>query len=622
MASTLSEWFGAALDVEEDTPLDRYTETLAVHAGETVHVAFATWADWPNVERAALITLRVEDDNGREVSMDGWGSVSPKVGPFRYVEPGSRLSPGRTHLTVTIPEGGCVLRLAGRSWVRGVRTFLAHPRTLQRWDNPAAGWREKLGAFTKLEPGTTSVSIRATLVGGDSSIDERRTAVEFVTDSVGPRLPAQGQTVDRANGAVTKFVRDPESPRDFIADVPVPEGATHMRWRWASPDADQIQTVGSPVVECVTAPRDTLADFLEDLDDEQTLVLIDSTAPPLGSGTITIRPNNLANLYASLGVAVISIGFGRLRGNRRRQAPLIFQAGREEMESVVAQVADQGRRRRCVYVCSSFASTAAVGRTDMLKMYDWSVLYEIRDNMEEFNRVGYSKWYSAPSEVLQCLKSDRISTVSPALAAKVAAIAPGRKAVVSPNAIMSHFIDASVPMRDLALVEERRRAGVVGYVGHLTDAWFDWHRFLYAATQLASTRFELVGPGIPNYISLPPNVTYLGAVKQTELAQIAQRWAVGVIPFVDSPLTLGVDPNKLFEYCAWGLRTVSARMGSIDECPTAVSYETAEAFVAEIERALATPWSQEELDAAAEFLTVSSWRTRATQTLDLMGVPW
>lgn len=359
---------------------------------------------------------------------------------------------------------------------------------------------------------------------------------------------------------------------------------------------------------------------MQDLAEGQSLVLIDSTAPPLGSGTITIRPNNLANMYASLGIAVISVGFGRLQGNRRRQSPLVFQAGREEIEDVVAAVAAEGGMRQCVYVCSSFASTLAVGRSDLLKMNGWKVLYEIRDNMEEFNRVGYSKWYSPSSEVLQCLKSDQITTVSPALAAKVSAIAPGRSAVVSPNAIMSRFIDSSLSMRDLELVESRRAQGVVGYVGHLTDAWFDWHRFLYAAAQLPSTRFELVGPGIPNYISLPSNVTHLGAVKQDELAEIGLRWSVGLIPFIDSPLTLGVDPNKLFEYCAWGLRTVSARMGSIDDCPTAVTYDSAEAFVAEIERALATPWSQEELDAASTFLETSSWRTRALQTLDLMGV--
>ena len=39
-------------------------------------------------------------------------------------------------------------------------------------------------------------------------------------------------------------------------------------------------------------------------------------------------------------------------------------------------------------------------------------------------------------------------------------------------------------------------------------------------------------------------------------------------------------------------------MGSIDDCPTAVTYDSADGFVAEIEKALTTPWSQQELDAA------------------------
>lgn len=620
MAETLSTWFSEPLVEPDDSLLEEYSESFVVHEGEWVQTTFSTWADWPNIDRAALITVRVDDAQGNEIAVPDWPSVSPRLGQYKYVEPGSRFSPGRTRIAVTIPAGGVRLHLAGRPWRRGVTTFLAKPRSLQRTDGPDSSWRDRLGSFRELEPGTVAATVTTTIIGGGGKAEERRAALHFVRDDFGPLLPAFGQTVDRVNGAVTKFVKDPSEPRRYVAQFPVPEGATHLRWSFAGPDAEQIATVGEPTVECTTFAGDTLQDFVADLAEGQSLVLIDSTAPPLGSGTITIRPNNLANMYASMGIAVISVGFGRLQGNRRRQSPLVFQAGREEIEDVVALVAAEGRARQCVYVCSSFASTLAVGRSDLLKMNGWQVLYEIRDNMEEFNRVGYSKWYSASSEVLQCLKSDQITTVSPALAAKVAAIAPGRRAVVSPNAIMSRFIDGSVSMRDLELVEDRRAQGIVGYVGHLTDAWFDWHRFLYAAARLPSTRFELVGPGIPNYISLPSNVTHLGAVKQDELAKIGLRWSVGLIPFIDSPLTLGVDPNKLFEYCAWGLRTVSARMGSIDDCPTAVTYDSADGFVAEIERALATPWSQEELDAASTFLAASSWQARAIQTLDLMGV--
>ncbi|KQZ89867.1 hypothetical protein ASD62_11720 [Phycicoccus sp. Root563] len=622
MAEPMSAWFSEPLVTTEDPLLEDYAESLAVHEGETVEATFWTSANWANVEGAALITVRVDDAEGNEVVVPDWPSVSPRLGQYKYVEPGSAYSPGRTRVRVTIPVGGVRLTFAGHAWRSGVTTFMAKPRALQRTDAPDSKWFDRMGSFHAIEPGTVSATVTTTIIGGGVKPEERRAALQFVRDGFGPLLPAFGQTVDRHNGAVTKFAKDPSEPHQYVAHFPVPEGATHLRWTFSGADAERIATVGEPVIEYTAFPRDSLQDFLDDLAQGQSLVLIDSTAPPLGSGTITIRPNNLANMYASMGIAVISIGFGRLQGNRRRQSSLVFQAGREEIEDVVALVAAQGRARQCVYVCSSFASTLAVGRSDLLRMNGWQVLYEIRDNMEEFNRVGYSKWYSASSEVLQCLKSDQITTVSPALAEKVAAIAPGRSAVVSPNAIMSRFIEGSVHMRNLQLVEHRRTQGVVGYVGHLTDAWFDWHRYLYAAAQLPSTRFELVGPGIPNYISLPPNVTYLGAVKQDELAEIGLRWCVGLIPFIDSPLTLGVDPNKLFEYCAWGLRTVSARMGSIDDCPTAVTYDSADGFVAEIEKALTTPWSQQELDAATTFLASSSWRARAIQTLDLMGVTW
>ena len=50
---------------------------------------------------------------------------------------------------------------------------------------------------------------------------------------------------------------------------------------------------------------------------------------------------------------------------------------------------------------------------------NWHTVYEIRDDMEEFNRVGYSKWYSSQLEIKVAQLADKVVTVSPRLAQKI-----------------------------------------------------------------------------------------------------------------------------------------------------------------------------------------------------------
>ncbi|MDO4717569.1 MAG: hypothetical protein Q4B08_08400 [Propionibacteriaceae bacterium] len=369
------------------------------------------------------------------------------------------------------------------------------------------------------------------------------------------------------------------------------------------------------------AKADSLAAFLTELPDGAPLILIDSTAPALGSGLITIRPNNLTMQYSAMGYGVVSVGYGSLQGMERRPGPLIYQAPRAEFERVVATVAGEIKHRRCLYVCSSFPSAQAVAALDTLSGHGWRTLYEIRDDMEEFKRVGYSQWYTAESETLICQRADHITTVSPALSAKARTLSGNRaNPVTIPNAIHEHYIEKAAPLRTLEVVEAKRRTGIVGYVGHLTEAWFDWDFFLNCAERLPQTPFEIIGLGLPERITLPSNVLFHGPKKQHELQSFTQGWAVGLIPFKKSPLTRGVDPNKLFEYCAWGMRTVSADMGSIAECPTARSYSTFDEMLSAVKDALSKTWTQHELDHAEAYLRASTWRNRAERTLEVVGL--
>lgn len=469
-----------------------------------------------------------------------------------------------------------------------------------------------------LPVGTGSFRLRALIVSGATSTPVHY-ALQFLNEDGAPVLPSSDASVSPAIGSYVVLDRA-EATSWVEALVSVPDDATSVTVRPFKSRAE-CAVVCSLHLSTRDRAADSLDVFLDELDPEAPLILIDSTAPPLGSGLITIRPNNMAIQYSSLGIGVVSVGYGELQGIDRRPRERVYQAPRKEFGSVVERLAIEGVRRRCLYVCSSFPSPSAVVAMDRLKRTGWTTLYEIRDDMEEFKRVGYSQWYTAEGEALICRRADHITAVSPALARKAETLAlRQRTAIVIPNGIQPHFISKAAPLRSLEVVERKRSQGIVGYVGHLTDAWFDWDYVLRAAEALPENTFEIIGPGKPDTLRLPTNVNYLGPQPQDRLQSLTQEWAVGLVPFKKSPLTRAVDPNKLFEYVAWGMRTVAAEMGSIDECPTATAYHTFEEMLQAIKRALERPWTQHELDRAEVFLRESTWRRRAELTLEEVGL--
>ena len=160
----------------------------------------------------------------------------------------------------------------------------------------------------------------------------------------------------------------------------------------------------------------------------------------------------------------------------------------------------------------------------------------------------------------------------------------------------------------------------MGYVGHLTDSWFDWPLIEEAASRLPHITFEIIGHGAPDNLSLPANVKMLGAKSHDELPEIVAGWKVALIPFKDLPLTRSVDPNKIYEYFAWGLRCVSAPMGLVHEYPSTWVYRTADEFVDSIREAVETKMSDRELYTLDEFVQTASWDDRAVTMFEKLGI--
>ncbi len=121
---------------------------------------------------------------------------------------------------------------------------------------------------------------------------------------------------------------------------------------------------------------------------------------------------------------------------------------------------------------------------------------------------------------------------------------------------------------DSAWREPRRPARVaalpaprLGYAGALAE-WIDFELLEGVAAAFPAASLVLVGPDVGAGAALQrlaarDNVHWLGPVPHAELPQHVAAMDVCLIPFRATPLTRGVNPNKLYEYFALGKPVVS-----------------------------------------------------------------
>ena len=241
--------------------------------------------------------------------------------------------------------------------------------------------------------------------------------------------------------------------------------------------------------------------------------------------------------------------------------------------------------------------------------------------MEEFNRVGYSKWFEPELERQVVQRVDSIATVSPRLAEKMSIISRGTASpVVIQNAAPPALIAKGATLRTPQALASRLDHRVIGYMGHLTDSWFDWDLLITCALANPDLQFEIIGHGLPKNLDLPENITHLGPRTHDEFLDICRRWLVGLIPFQPTPLTYAVDPNKIYEYLAAGLRTVTAPMGSVALCPSTYVYERPEDFPSTLRRAVEEEFSEHELQIINEYVVGAGWENRARTLVSVSGL--
>lgn len=247
-------------------------------------------------------------------------------------------------------------------------------------------------------------------------------------------------------------------------------------------------------------------------------------------------------------------------------------------------------------------------QVELFRQQGWKVIYDCRDDWEEFAKVGMARWFDAEVEKSLVRQCEMTMCVSAPLVRKMSSLAPHSRVELVPNAVELDFLPAGYKHLPVD-------PPIIGYFGHLADAWFDWKAFDQIAQQCPQYRFEVIGHSAPVGLQLSNNVQLLGPKPWHELHRYASRWRAAIIPFRMGPLADGVDPIKIYEYLSFGLPVVSFIMPQIKGYPYTTTVNSVETFCAALESACSTEVGEQVI---AEFIAANTWEVRAQQLLGLL----
>lgn len=234
---------------------------------------------------------------------------------------------------------------------------------------------------------------------------------------------------------------------------------------------------------------------------------------------------------------------------------------------------------------------------EIFKYYGWKVIYDIRDDWEEFQKVGQARWYQKAHEIYTIEAADCTVAVSKRLTDKF------KEETKKEIKLLPNALDGSFKQE---VGGERRTK--IGYVGHLTSSWFDWQSLIAIANGLPHYTFEIIGHSMPQEIkNIPYNIQYLGPKTFEEIQNYASSWRIGIIPFKMNLLTMAVDPIKVYEYLSMGLKVVSFDMPQIKDYPEVKLAYNIQEFIAHIEKAMGEPFDE---DKVRNFLKDNTWEER------------
>jgi glycosyltransferase involved in cell wall biosynthesis len=166
---------------------------------------------------------------------------------------------------------------------------------------------------------------------------------------------------------------------------------------------------------------------------------------------------------------------------------------------------------------------------------------------------------------------------------------------------------------------------IVGYVGSVYP-WLDFPLLEFVCREARDLRIVLIGHDHPATrgalarLSAFPNFSFLGIRPYDSVPLYLHAFDVGIIPFLRSPLTEGVNPVKLYEYSAAGLPTVATDFSTDLEAfrPMIAVCSTRAEFLASLRAAIPLRHDPRHVEHLQSFARSNDWRDKGREILRLV----
>ena len=159
---------------------------------------------------------------------------------------------------------------------------------------------------------------------------------------------------------------------------------------------------------------------------------------------------------------------------------------------------------------------------------------------------------------------------------------------------------------------------VIGFVGNL-EAKIDIVLIEKVSEAFPEALIVLVGSTHANQaarnLAQKTNVRMPGIVPYNEISAWVSKFDVGMIPHLDMPMTMNMNPLKIFVYMAQRVPVVSTAVGNIDPTtPALLIAQSHDSFISHMKTALTNGPVQE--NEWREFMRKNSWQSRFESHVD------
>jgi glycosyltransferase involved in cell wall biosynthesis len=245
-------------------------------------------------------------------------------------------------------------------------------------------------------------------------------------------------------------------------------------------------------------------------------------------------------------------------------------------------------------------------------------IYDCADEISEFKQAKLKQGAVQAQERELISRVDAVVTTSKAL---YDSKSPHAKKIelIRNAAEVDHFNKALKPGPKPSDIADLKKP-IVGFYGFLAD-WLDWPLIERVVTDGVEFDWVFIGPTTRDLSNLTrlDNFHYLGRKPYEMLPDYLRHFACGHIPFALTPLTLNVNPVKLYEYLAGGVPVVATPLPEIKEFSDVCSIaSTPEDYLTAIRREISED-SQDKRLLRTKRVEGETWDKRVERYVELIS---